>query len=186
MSNPYSMPQSELTERVSDETYMPKFFSLSGRIGRVRYWAFSMGAGLLMIPIMILTMGLGALTGAVAGAGVEGGASGGVLGAVVAYGLSFAITLVLARRRLNDLGKSGWLGLLMLVPLVNIFMALWLLFGPGDAQANEYGPPPASNSTFLKVVAWVVPVLFFGILFATAIPAYQAYTEKARAAQMGE
>ena len=41
MSNPYSMPQSELREPASNETYQPKFFALSGRIGRVRYLGYS-------------------------------------------------------------------------------------------------------------------------------------------------
>lgn len=184
MTNPYSMPQSELTEPVGNESYMPKFFSLDGRIGRLRYWAYSIGAGLLMMPIMILVMGAGFLTGTVADSGTGGGL-GGLLGALIGYGISFAVTIILARRRLNDLGKTGWLGLLMLIPLVNFFFALWLLFGPGDAQANEYGPPPGPNSTGVKVLAWILPIIFFvGIIAAVAIPAYSDYTAKARAAQI--
>lgn len=183
MTNPYSMPQSELTEPVGTETYTPKFFAFDGRIGRLRYWAYSIGWGMLMMPIMFMTVGMGALTGAMGNAG----AGGSLLGAGIGYLASFAITIVLARRRLNDLGKSGWLGVLMIVPFVNFIFALWLLFGSGDAEANEYGPAPGPNSTGVKVLAWILPIIFFvGIIAAVAIPAYSGYVAKARAAQMGQ
>ena len=183
MTNPYSMPQSELTETVGTETYTPKFFALDGRIGRLRYWAYSIGWGLLMMPIMFLSVGVGALTGSIGNAGTGGS----LLGAGISYLLSFVVTITLARRRLNDLGKSGWLAVLMLVPFVNFIFALWLLFGAGDAEANEYGPAPGPNSTGVKVLAWILPIIFFvGIIAAIAIPAYSGYVAKARAAQMGQ
>jgi uncharacterized membrane protein YhaH (DUF805 family) len=181
VSNPYSMPQSELTEPASNETYMPKFFALNGRIGRVRYLGYGVAAGLLMMPVMMLTMGLGAITGGVGGSGARGG----VFGMLIGYGLYFALTFILARRRFNDLGKSGWLGLLMIIPLVNVIVGLWLLFGPGDQGENEYGPAPAPNTTGVIILAWLMPIFaIIGILAAIAIPAYSDYTAKARAAQV--
>ncbi|MGW8390374.1 DUF805 domain-containing protein [Pseudoduganella sp. HUAS MS19] len=182
MSNPYSMPQSKLTERVSDDTYMPKFLSLNGRIGRVRYFAYGFLAGLLMLPVMFLTIGMGALSGMMA----DAGAGGGMLGMVIGYGLYFAVTIILARRRLHDMGKSGWLSILAIIPLVQIIVGLWLLFGPGDEGANEYGPAPAKNTTGVLILAWSMPVIIVvgGILAAISIPAYKDYTERARAAQM--
>ncbi|HEY0587794.1 MAG TPA: DUF805 domain-containing protein [Pseudoduganella sp.] len=179
MSNPYSMPQAELVERTSDDTYMPKFFSLDGRIGRVRYFAYGIGAGLLMIPAVVLLALLGALLG--------NGANGSLAGSVIAYILYFVAILSQVRRRLHDLNKSGWMGLLLFVPLVNIIFGLWLLFGRGDEGANEYGPAPAPNTTGVIVVAWILPVIMiimFSIIAAVSIPAYQEYTARARAAQM--
>lgn len=44
--------------------------------------------------------------------------------------------------RLHDLNKSGWLGLLGLIPLVNVFFGIYLLFGRGTNGANDYGAPP--------------------------------------------
>ena len=70
MSNPYSMPQADLVERAGNETYTPSFFSLSGRIGRVRYLAYGIGAGLLMIPVVGLLGALGAVMGGSAASGV--------------------------------------------------------------------------------------------------------------------
>jgi len=181
VSNPYSMPQADLVERASNETYMPKFFSLSGRIGRVRYLAYGFGAGLLMMPVVFLLAGLGALTGSSANGAGLAGALGGLLG----YALYLVAILSQVRRRLNDMGKSGWMGLLMIVPIVNIIFGLWLLFGSGDEGANEYGPAPAPNTTGVIVVAWILPiVMIVGMLAAISIPAYKDYTDRARAAQM--
>ena len=72
------------------------------------------------------------------------------------------------------------------VPLVQIVVGLWLLFGPGDEGANEYGPAPAKNTTGVLILAWSLPVLIVlgGILAAISIPAYKDYTDRARAAQM--
>ena len=43
-------------------------------------------------------------------------------------------------RRWHDLGKSGWFTLLILVPIVNVVMFLYLLFAPGVKQ-GEAGKP---------------------------------------------
>lgn len=189
MSNPYSMPQSELAEVASDDTYMPKFFALSGRIGRVRYLGYSFAAGLLMFPVMIVLMvAAGMFTSAVGAAGGRGAAAGlGIMSMVVITGLSLAVTFILARRRLNDLGQTGWLGLLVLIPLIGLIFWLWLIFGPGDSDRNEYGPAPAPNTTGVIVLAWLLPVLMIviiGIMASVAIPAYSQYVQKARAMQM--
>ena len=183
MTNPYSMPQAELSEPAGNDTYTPKFLSLDGRIGRVRYLAYSIGAGLLMIPVMLLLVGMSAFTGSIA----DSAAGGSVFGAIISYGLSFAITVILARRRLHDLGKSAWLGVLLFVPFLNLIVALWMLFAAGDQGANEYGPAPGPNTKGVIIMAWVLPVIFvIGIMAAIAIPAYATYTAKAHAAQMGQ
>jgi uncharacterized membrane protein YhaH (DUF805 family) len=178
------MPQSKLIDPVSNDTYLPKFFAVNGRIGRVRYIAYTVGASLLMLPLMFLMMGgIGILAAA---GSPDAGAGAGVLGLIAFYALSFAVSFILARRRLHDLGKTGWLGLLMLIPVINLFVFLWFVFGPGDAQANAYGPAPAPNTTGVIVMAWALPVLVvaIGILAAVAIPAYSDYAAKANAAQL--
>jgi len=66
-------------------------------------------------------------------------------------------------QRLHDLGWSGWLYFLNLVPLVNSVFPLLLLVLPGNPGANQYGPPPPRNSTAVKVLAamWLafIPVM---------------------------
>jgi uncharacterized membrane protein YhaH (DUF805 family) len=45
-------------------------------------------------------------------------------------------------KRLHDLNKSGWLWLFGLVPILNVFFGIYLLFGKGTEGANDYGNPP--------------------------------------------
>jgi len=183
VTNPYSMPQAELTEPVSTETYAPKFFALDGRIGRLRYWTYSMGWSLLTLPILFMTTGMGALTGAFG----NSAGSGGLIGMAIGYLVSVALAVMLARRRLADLGHTLWLSALMAIPYLNGLFALFLLFAPGNTDANEYGPAPGPNTTGVKLAAWIPLFVFIlGIVAAIAIPAYSGYTAKARAAQMGQ
>lgn len=43
--------------------------------------------------------------------------------------------------RFHDMGKSGWMFLLFLIPLVNVGVFLWLGVQEGQPQANQWGPP---------------------------------------------
>ena len=51
-------------------------------------------------------------------------------------------TIMLVIRRWHDLGKSGWFTLLLFIPLVNLFVALYLWVKKGDEEPNEYGDDP--------------------------------------------
>ncbi|KQZ27530.1 hypothetical protein ASD58_13035 [Duganella sp. Root1480D1] len=181
------MPQSELVERASDETYMPKFFAVNGRIGRVRYLGYSVASSFLLMPVFIVLLGvMGVFSIFTRGPAALGALGAGfVLGILAMIVLAFATGIIIARRRLHDLGKSGWLSLLMVVPLVSVVFWLWLVFGPGDADSNEYGPPPGPNSTGVIILAAFVPVMFvLSIMASIALPGYASYKAKAEAAQI--
>lgn len=45
-------------------------------------------------------------------------------------------------RRCHDLDRSGYWGLLVLIPVVNFFFLLYLLFAKGTDGWNQYGPDP--------------------------------------------
>lgn len=71
-----------------------------------------------------------------------------LLFAVVAFGFSlfsFVSNIMMDVRRLHDLDLSGWWMLLMLVPLVNIFFALYMLFFKGTDGPNQYGDDPLQS-----------------------------------------
>jgi uncharacterized membrane protein YhaH (DUF805 family) len=55
---------------------------------------------------------------------------------LVIYGIVY---FVLAVGRFHDIGLSGWWSLLLLVPVANIFVWLYLLFKPGAARDHQ--PP---------------------------------------------
>jgi uncharacterized membrane protein YhaH (DUF805 family) len=175
LNNPYSSPQSAISDvSPDDELYDPQFFSLNGRIGRVRYLAYGIGAGLLMMLPMAILAGIAAATNMKALMGFL------IIATYIAY---IVATIIIVRRRLHDLDTSGWMALLMLVPLVNAIFGLWLVFGGGTKGSNRFGPAPSANTTGVVVLAWVMPaIMVIGILAAVAIPAYSQYSNKARAA----
>jgi uncharacterized membrane protein YhaH (DUF805 family) len=180
VNNPYSAPNAALSEAApDDQVYQPKIFALRGRIGRLRYLAYTFFLTLLCAgAIAILSAMLIPLLATRDSSGVLPAIMVGVL-----YVPMIAVTLILAKRRFNDLDRSGWLALLMLLPIINFFCGLYLIFGPGSPETNRYGAPPAKNGAALVIVGLVLPLVFgIGVVAAIAIPAYQSY--KARAAQV--
>ena len=55
-------------------------------------------------------------------------------------------SIMLSIRRLHDCDKSGYWYILVLVPIVNLVLWLYLLFQPGTAGENKYGPDPLAQS----------------------------------------
>lgn len=55
-------------------------------------------------------------------------------------------SLAVQVRRLHDTGKSGWMILLALIPLVGPIMLLIFYCTEGDRGPNEYGPDPKMQS----------------------------------------
>jgi uncharacterized membrane protein YhaH (DUF805 family) len=184
MTNPYAAPETAISDlsMEGDETYEPKMFSTQGRIGRLRYMAYSTGT------TMLLAFALGIVSAILTPILVHNratGAAGGVM--VIVVGLFYipmiAFAFIMMRRRLNDLDRSGWLSLLMLIPLVNFFFSLYLMCASGTQGPNSYGPMPCKNSWGIILGGLVLPlVAIIGILAAVALPAYQSYVMKAKAA----
>lgn len=75
---------------------------------------------------------------------------------------------MLTIQRCHDFNASGWVSLLVLVPLANlIFMII-----PGTRGPNRFGAPTPPNSAGVLVAAWLLPALFVaGIIAAVALPA---------------
>lgn len=177
--NPYQAPSSNTELNTKSGTYQPKVFSTKGRIGRLRYLAYVWAGYLIMIPV--------GLMGGVAV--ISGDSSSSSLGGlmiflfVVAYIVMIAFFIILAKRRLNDLDYSGWLALIMLVPLVNIVFGLYILFAAGKPEHNRFGPAPAKNSLIVKIAGLATPIIaIIGIVAAVALPAYSDYVARAQEA----
>lgn len=178
LNNPYAAPHSAVNDVVSsDGLYQPRIFALNGRLGRVRYLAYiSLSWLLTVVAIAIVTaLFVPLFHGDVKGTAFQ------VLSFVMYLPMLF-YTFVLAKRRLNDADRSGWLGVLLLVPVLNFVMSLYLLFARGTEGDNEYGAPAVPNTTALVIGGVLVPVIvIIGIVAAVAIPAYNSYITKARA-----
>ena len=90
------------------------------------------------------------------------------------------VGVMLTIQRCHDFDVSGWLSLLLIVPVAPLLF--WII--PGTKGANRFGDPTPPNSTGVVVLALILPILFFvGIIAAIALPAYQSYVERARMAQ---
>jgi hypothetical protein len=84
-----------------------------------------------------------------------------IIGGILAFVLCVVFliaTILISVQRLHDVGWSGWLWLLNLVPFVGSFFPLLLVVLPGSGVANRYGAPPPPNSTAVKVLSslWLV------------------------------
>jgi|SRR5262252_1628341 uncharacterized membrane protein YhaH (DUF805 family) len=169
-ANPYQAPRATVAD--TSEQYQPvKLFSASGRIGRARYIAYTVGLWF----VVQFAIGIAAAAFAVKGIGIVTG-----LLLTIAWGVLIVISFMLTIQRCHDFNGSGWLALLVLIPLVNLMF--W--FVPGTDGENRYGAPPPPNNTLVIVGALVVPIVaVVGILAAVAIPAYQSYAKRAQATQ---
>lgn len=86
------------------------------------------------------------------------------------------IGIMFGVKRLHDIGWSGWLLLITLVPVVGGVFSPLMFIILGSTEANRFGPPPPPNSTTVKVLAllWIA-LIIVGILAAIALPAYMGY-----------
>ncbi len=159
--NPYQAPSAAVAD-AGGETQPVKVFSVSGRIGRARYIAYGMGFYILFGALADgLSMALGAVGAALM-----------MVGWVALVVIGFMLTI----QRCHDFNMSGWLSLLMFVPLANLIF----LIIPGTDGPNRFGGPTPPNSLGVLIAAWFLPaIMVIGIVAAIALPAYQDYQKRA-------
>ena len=171
-ANPYQAPGAPVADAKSEQYSQVKVWSAAGRIGRVRYIAYSIGYPLL---IMLALMTVGMLI-----ARVTGNPKILMVLTFVAYAAVFVMMVFITIQRAHDFNASGWFALLVLVPLLNLIF--WII--PGTDGENRFGLPTPPNRAGTVIVALIIPIIAgVGILAAIAIPAYQQYAQRARAAQ---
>ena len=159
--SPYAPPRANVGEHLPAFATL-KPFSVEGRIGRLRFLAWTMVLSLVTLPIVgvfaLIALGL------VSGDSTTGLIIGGIFAFFLFIGF-FIVSILFSVQRLHDIGWSGWLWLLNLVPFVGSFFPLVIMVVPGNTGVNRYGPPPPPNSTAVKVLCslWIV---FFALIFA--------------------
>lgn len=148
-ASPYAPPRATVGDDLPEFATL-KVFTVHGRIGRLRYlaWTLALTVALLVATGIISTVGFAVATASPTIAII--------LGSLLGFALFVALVVVSVQigvQRLHDMGWSGWLYLLNLVPVVNSVFPILLLVLPGNAGANQYGAPPPPNSTAVKILA---------------------------------
>lgn len=152
------------------ENYTPSLFQMNGRIGRVRYLGYGVAFNLLVLVAMVVrTL-------------ATGGSTAGATAAQAIPALAgLVLAIVLGGRRLHDLGRTRWVALCLLIPVINIVVAFWLICAPGQPHANRFGPRPGPNTRGVILLAWLIPLLLIaGILAALLDAPHKSRFERAR------
>ena len=132
-------PSQHATEVDDEEFAEPKIFARKGRIGRLRYIAYSVGVYFVMLPLFGIAVALMSMG--------EGGMIGGSIVMMITYIAVAVFFIMWTVRRINDFNMNGWFVLLFM------FVGFILWFIPGTKGSNNYGPPPTPNTTGVKVLS---------------------------------
>lgn len=101
-----------------------KYFCFEGRAGRAEFWQF-----ILVMVVVNAILGIIPRIGSILS---------------IIWGLALILpNLGVTARRLHDRGKSGWLILLSLIPIIGGLIVLLMCIPEGDKEANTYGDPAA-------------------------------------------
>lgn len=156
----------KITTPLSSNPHLP--FNFSGRFGRLSYIAWTT---LLSISSIILDIYLSFELFNIKISENEAPAPPSLLAAFLLFVL-FIFTLytffIFTIRRLHDLNRSGWLCILLIVPVVQIFFFCYLLLFNGSRQSNTYGEPRTTP-------IWEKVIALFSIIFIPLLIVFCLY-----------
>jgi uncharacterized membrane protein YhaH (DUF805 family) len=112
-------------------------FSFDGRARRSHTWA-NYFAWLGVIVVLIVGLSVVSAQKNPAATSVV------ALLLVVAALASVLDHMAMTFRRAHDTNKSGWIWVMLLIPLVNLLALYWLLIEDSNSGPNRYGPPVKS------------------------------------------
>ncbi|TBU76427.1 DUF805 domain-containing protein [Phytopseudomonas daroniae] len=147
---PYTPPRANIDAHAGQVGEL-KVTSFRGRIGRMRYLAWSL---VLMFAFAVVIAALSAVT-------LLSETLGGILIIGASIGM-LVISVQIGVQRLHDMGWTGWLWLLNLVPIVNSVFWIIMLVVPGTVGSNRFGPEPPPNSLAVNLLAGLFLVLMIG------------------------
>lgn len=116
---------------------LKQYADFNGRARRKEYWTFAL--------FNVIFSSVAVMVDILSGLAMNG----------LRYGLIYVLyvlatlvpALAVAVRRLHDIGKSGWMLLIVLIPIVGAIWLLVLLFTDSNAGTNEFGPNPKEETT---------------------------------------
>lgn len=141
--SPYATPKAIIVQEL-DEVAELSIWGIEGRLGRMRFIAWSLVLMLAMAPAMLF--------------GTLIMQSSMMLGGFLIVAMALLVSVVAIQfsvKRLHDIGWSGWLLLISFVPVLGSIFQLLILLLPGSKGSNRYGVPPPANSTAIQVLFWL-------------------------------
>ncbi len=120
----------ELYLRVIKENYA----NFNGRARRQEYWMFYLFNMIFMVGCMVVD-------GILASMEIPGPFT-----AIYALGTMIP-SLAAGVRRMHDIGKSGWMLLVALIPFIGGIWQIVLLATEGEHGENQYGPDPKTANS---------------------------------------
>ncbi|HBJ95143.1 MAG TPA: DUF805 domain-containing protein [Lentisphaeria bacterium] len=102
-----------------------KYFCFEGRAGRQEFWMWIL-AVIVVGSILAIIPKIGGISG-------------------LWYLATALPTLGVTARRLHDTGKTAWLILLSLIPIIGNLIVLIFCIPEGTNGDNQYGPLPAAT-----------------------------------------
>lgn len=157
LHDPYQTPQSNVDTFAGENFADLKLVSFTDRIGRLRYFAYSLGWALLLLLCLVLI----ALAVGVVGSyqAMPSTSLGVIIVMTLFYSGLAAGEFVFAVRRLHDLNRSGWLALLLFVPFLTVIVCLVLWSVPGTKGSNRFGLQPPPNGGGVIFIGLIVPIV---------------------------
>ena len=117
------------------------YANFDGRATRQEYWMFILFNIIFSVVAIALDNILGTDFKMGGGYGYETSMGYGWI--YTLYTLAVLVPgIAVSARRLHDVGKSGWMMLIVLIPCIGIFWLLYLLVQDSSPLDNEYGPSP--------------------------------------------
>lgn len=114
-----------------------QYADFSGRARRKEYWMFTLFNTIIAFVISFVLGFIGGLTG--------------LLGLTyLSYIYSLAVfipSLAVCVRRLHDVGKSGWMYLIILIPIVGWIWLIVLFCTDSQPGSNQWGNNPKESET---------------------------------------
>lgn len=111
---------------------LKKYAEFSGRSQRAEYWYFVL-FNIIIVFVLVFIDGIIGTFDPVSGYGLISGL----------YTLAVLIpAIAVGVRRLHDVGKSGWMLLIGLIPLIGFIWLIILMVTDSNPVNNKYGPNP--------------------------------------------
>jgi len=116
-----------------------RYADFTGRSNRSEYWFFVLGLLLIVVGLSAVRVILEVLLGDLGSIIDEFGLAVVLLGSAIPG-------IAVQFRRLHDIDRSAWWGLLGLIPLLGALVLLVLHLLPGTSGPNRFGAPPGETA----------------------------------------